>query len=890
MKKSIAKSFVYSSFGLMLTVCFALPAFGQGPADTNRLQTGGNYQIAPPPSNMMFQVTANPTNAGDDNLIWSNSGRILAVDRSDPTVTNGSNKYISLLDVRDLGNIQVIGARSSAVSNGLFPNITSWTWNDDRVLFGWQPQLAGNPPQQGKCRLMSCASGDGPIDVQSFLMSDPQDNPTNHIYSPSVIYDQAAGKERLLCLVSSADNNPTGPGPGQRVNLYTVTYASGGVPNWNERVQLTAFNTNLSIQSAKWCPELGTNYQPICDRLVILITEAGGGGPVDPPPTPVENNKIATLTGVRDIIAGATPLPTSLADPRIIILETNLTMNSQVSWTFDGQYVMFGRMTNMPPPSGPATDLYSIRADSATNTAVKFETPASISGGQKQWLCISPDGMKAAFTVDKQVYVIPLQFDNIAVTGAVVTNVLTDASYTAVDVAGAAINSNTTFQIVAPPSVDTNNFNGEFSGFAREFSVSGVSSQFNLNTNAEMTLHFSQSDIPEGASATNLAVYVYNPQGTNAGQTGTWDKLNTVINTNLLTVTCTAEHFSVYAIGRASAQPEGTIPIAPTGISATKGSHQEKVLVTWTAAANATSYQVWRNTVNDSGTATRFTAAPTSASYNDTNATPGTLYYYWIKAQNIVGASSFSSSDSGYAMGVHNAYAADLDGDRKADPTVYYEGVTTWTVKLSGSGYSPALNLLNFLGGPGYVGLSADFDGDRLADPAAYKAATGTWLVKLSSGGYTLLTLTGFLGDSAKTAVAADLDGDAKADPTVYEAATGTWIVKLSSGGYAPLTLTGFLGSSGWSALAADFDGDGKADPTIYQAATGLWTIKLSSGQYAPIAISLGGSGWQALAGDIDGDGLADPAVFQPTTGNWIIELSGSGYAQLPLTGFLGGL
>ena len=470
MKKREGNSFVIFSSTLVAFSIFTVTAMGQGPGDTNRLDAGGNYQIRPPPSNMMFRITDNPDNAGDDNLVWSHSGRMLAVDRTDPNITGpGSPKYICLLDVHNLAAVQTLGARTSASNNPVFANITDWTWNDDRVLFGWQPQPPGNPPPPpGKCRLMSCAAT-GALNVAAFLQSDPQNGPpTNNVFSPSVIYDQAAGKERLLCLVSTGPN-PLDPDPATRLNLFTVTYAPGGVPDWADRVQLTRFNSNLPINSAKWCPELGTNYQPICNRLEMMVTY-GGSALND------ETNRIVILNNVQEIIADPSKAPTSLADPHFMVVETNLLANSQVSWTFDGKYLMYGRMGDNRPPDPPAFDIYSKQSSSPTNPAVKFEVPSSISGEQQQWLCISPDGMKAAFTVDKQVYVIPLQFDNVAVTGAVVTNVLTDASYTTVDVSGDAIPSNTTFSIVAPPSVDTNNFNGEFSGFVREFSVSGVSS------------------------------------------------------------------------------------------------------------------------------------------------------------------------------------------------------------------------------------------------------------------------------------------------------------------------------------------------------------------------------------------------------------------------------
>ena len=34
--------------------------------------------------------------------------------------------------------------------------------------------------------------------------------------------------------------------------------------------------------------------------------------------------------------------------------------------------------------------------------------------------------------------------------------------------------------------------------------------------------------------------------------------------------------------------------------------------------------------------------------FNDTNATPGTTYYYWVKASNTYGTSEFSAYDAGY--------------------------------------------------------------------------------------------------------------------------------------------------------------------------------------------------------------------------------------------------
>jgi hypothetical protein len=59
-------------------------------------------------------------------------------------------------------------------------------------------------------------------------------------------------------------------------------------------------------------------------------------------------------------------------------------------------------------------------------------------------------------------------------------------------------------------------------------------------------------------------------------------------------------------------------------------------------------YEVWRNTSNNSGSASKlgdYTLPPC----DDYGVTEGTTYYYWIKARNSCGTNDFSSSDPGYA-------------------------------------------------------------------------------------------------------------------------------------------------------------------------------------------------------------------------------------------------
>ena len=58
------------------------------------------------------------------------------------------------------------------------------------------------------------------------------------------------------------------------------------------------------------------------------------------------------------------------------------------------------------------------------------------------------------------------------------------------------------------------------------------------------------------------------------------------------------------------------------------------------------SYEVWRNTVNDTASATRLAQNVRWAMYEDRTAVGGQGYYYWIKAVNPVPGPSASSSAS----------------------------------------------------------------------------------------------------------------------------------------------------------------------------------------------------------------------------------------------------
>lgn len=118
-------------------------------------------------------------------------------------------------------------------------------------------------------------------------------------------------------------------------------------------------------------------------------------------------------------------------------------------------------------------------------------------------------------------------------------------------------------------------------------------------------------------------------------------------------------------------------PPAPTGVAATDGTYTDRVRVRWNVASTATAYEVWRHTSNDSGSATKISAAdPTTTAYNDTTAVPGTTYYYWVKAKNAGGASPFSTSDAGWRALSPPGGVSATDGTSMDRTTITWNAVT----------------------------------------------------------------------------------------------------------------------------------------------------------------------------------------------------------------------
>jgi len=101
------------------------------------------------------------------------------------------------------------------------------------------------------------------------------------------------------------------------------------------------------------------------------------------------------------------------------------------------------------------------------------------------------------------------------------------------------------------------------------------------------------------------------------------------------------------SFGCSSTYDFSVLDITPPGnVQASDGTYTDKVLVSWNASSGATSYKVYR-AASAAGTKSLL-GSPTGTSFNDTTATPGVTYRYWVKACNGANCSSYSAGNTGW--------------------------------------------------------------------------------------------------------------------------------------------------------------------------------------------------------------------------------------------------
>ncbi len=171
-----------------------------------------------------------------------------------------------------------------------------------------------------------------------------------------------------------------------------------------------------------------------------------------------------------------------------------------------------------------------------------------------------------------------------------------------------------------------------------------------------------------------------------------------------------------------------------TGVSATDGAFCALVRVTWNQVVGATNYQVFRAS-SASGTKTAISPWQAANSYDDTTATPGSEYHYWVKATlngSDAGSSEFSLSDTGYAGMAPQAPT----GVKASDGTFVNAVRITWNASPGATGYEVYRDgtLVGSPAGSPYDDVPGDFSTHTYALKA--KNACGTSTLNISDDGH----------------------------------------------------------------------------------------------------------------------------------------------------------
>ena len=98
------------------------------------------------------------------------------------------------------------------------------------------------------------------------------------------------------------------------------------------------------------------------------------------------------------------------------------------------------------------------------------------------------------------------------------------------------------------------------------------------------------------------------------------------------------------ASNEVSATPSAATPPVPTGLMAAAGVNQ--VVLNWMGSLGAASYNVYRGTSSGGESGTAIATGITATTYTDTAVTPGTTYFYYVKAVNGAGGISAPSNEA----------------------------------------------------------------------------------------------------------------------------------------------------------------------------------------------------------------------------------------------------
>lgn len=160
--------------------------------------------------------------------------------------------------------------------------------------------------------------------------------------------------------------------------------------------------------------------------------------------------------------------------------------------------------------------------------------------------------------------------------------------------------------------------------------------------------------------------------------------------------------------------------------------------------------------------------------------------FYWVESSADYSTALFKATRWGSVAFGDRPFLWDMDGDGKADPTVWRQcdGFFHW--KLSSASFTASDG--HQLGEEGDVPMLADMNGDDQGDVVVWRVPEDQWVWTTSSTGFTDFHTKTF-GDDMKgdIPVAIDLDGDMDGDLAVWRRSARQWRWTTSSAAFTDL-------------------------------------------------------------------------------------------------------
>ena len=371
-----------------------------------------------------------------------------------------------------------------------------------------------------------------------------------------------------------------------------------------------------------------------------------------------------------------------------------------------------------------------------------------------------------------------------------------------------------------------------------------------------------------------------------------------------------ASQVSAYDTGRRKSTTPPAMP--PAWVDASDGTYTNLIRIIWPAAHETSEYEVWRNTVNVTDSATLIATTP-EHSCDDTTVVAGMTYFYWLRSRNSSGVSAFSLPDSGYAAAADPTGQANLAlTDLVFLPNIVacgqHPGAISMRIenlgpdKLAAPDTRVTVDFFVTTNIP-FSSLQARWIGDYSTD--LFLDADHTTTLVLPRTDVEVLTmphdLTGSFYVVARIRhsypsgledpdmsnnttekqslitiptegggiyqVRNDFDFDGSSDFALYHQASGAWYILGANGNILAWHL--LWGGPGYIPVSGDYDGDRKADPAVY--CNGFWYIANIQGTPIAYEVPWGDAAFTPVPGDFDGDGRSDLAVYLESAGTWYI-------------------